>query len=787
MEYYAKSKTKELLEKEKKKLMDLLLDAEEMLAEELTESEKKAIKQSIYKIESAVCEKQKTLKEHEEEIVTCAEKFFEEYGRYFTEKERKLVIESCRLHDLGKVNYIFQAIVSSELKKENHVQQIPHGFLSGLSINMTDFRKLSESFSKDDFRAMITAIYYHHDREDHYDADQIQKYAKDYYLDALEQYTGKKLGKLYVSNLDKLLFRNRGTEDRLPIPEKEWEEYLLIKGLLNKFDYAVSAGYVEAEIEPDLKKKELKKKVQDYLTDKELRPAQKYMMEQTEENLIVIAPTGSGKTEAALLWLNGEKGFYTLPLKVSSNAIYDRIRHRYGYENAALLHSDSMSVYLSEEGIEADEKYHRAKMLAWPVTVCTVDQLLKFSYRALGTEIFAATLKYSKLILDEIQSYSPKIIATILYSLVTIQRLGGKFAIVTATFPPVLTHFMKRYGLCEEKQYHKIDFSEGVTRIRHKIQIRFSEMDVEEILKQGKTRKVLVICNTISSAQKLYAQMAERTEEVWLLHSCFLRKDRRKLENEILKFSETTGKNGIWISTQIVEASLDIDFDVLHTEMCTADSLLQRLGRCNRSGRYIPEDANVIVYVNRNGIGKNGVYDTFLYERSVNYLKKYENIQFSEQLKTEYMNYVYATEEIKNSEYYKEIEKTLKELEEIHCAEYTKKEVDRQFRGIESVIVMPERIYEKNREFIDKSIELLSVAYMGQEIKTMIRKRLEDLTVSVSGFKSKKMQADQMTIGQREQKKVTNIHRANVKYEFDEEACRGRGLVLNEEETDNFF
>lgn len=46
MEYYAKSKTKELLEKEKKKLMDLLLDAEEMLAEELTESEKKAIKQS---------------------------------------------------------------------------------------------------------------------------------------------------------------------------------------------------------------------------------------------------------------------------------------------------------------------------------------------------------------------------------------------------------------------------------------------------------------------------------------------------------------------------------------------------------------------------------------------------------------------------------------------------------------------------------------------------------------------------------------------------------------------
>ena len=168
-------------------------------------------------------------------------------------------------------------------------------------MNYREFREWSAEFSEDDFRAAITAVYYHHDREDHYNADEIQKYANGYYLNELEQYTGKKLKKLYVSNLDKLLFRNRGTGEKLPIAEAEWEKYLLIKGLLNKFDYAVSAGYAEAEIEPDLKKKELKKKVQDYLTGKELRPAQKYMMEHTEENLVVIAPTGSGKTEAALL------------------------------------------------------------------------------------------------------------------------------------------------------------------------------------------------------------------------------------------------------------------------------------------------------------------------------------------------------------------------------------------------------------------------------------------------------------------------------------------------------
>lgn len=96
-------------------------------------------------------------------------------------------------------------------------------------------------------------------------------------------------------------------------------------------------------------------------------------------------------------------------------------------------------------------------MLSQPLTVCTVDQLFRFVYRALGTEIFAATLKYSKLVLDEIQAYEPRVIATIIYGLKMIQEMGGKFAIITATFPPVLKYFMEQYGLVEENNtYLKI-------------------------------------------------------------------------------------------------------------------------------------------------------------------------------------------------------------------------------------------------------------------------------------------------------------------------------------------
>lgn len=797
MEYYAKSKKVQFTSERINEIKKNMKNIEECLKENLTETDVEILNSSITDIAEKTEEKQKTLKEHHKDIVTCAEMFFLEYGEYFTEKEKKLVVEACRIHDLGKVNLVFQAMICPKLAEKFHIDvrktsQIPHGFLSAVTISLDEFDDLSELFSDKDFGPFITAVYYHHDREDHYNSPAIRKYAEKYYMKQIEEYLNRKIRKLNCSNLDDLLFRNNVYTGKYIPDSNAWKEYLLIKGLLNKFDYTVSAGYENAESAIDLHEKKLVKNIEKFLNGKELRPAQKFMKMNRDKNLIVIAPTGSGKTEASLLWMNGEKSFYTLPLKVSSNAIYLRIKENYEYKDVALLHSDAMAVYLREYNGNEDigEKYERSKMLSQPLTVCTVDQLFRFVYRALGTEIFAATLKYSKLVLDEIQAYEPRVIATIIYGLKMIQEMGGKFAIITATFPPVLKYFMEQYGLVEGKQYIFKDFTGKEYQVekypRHKVEIRHSEMNLDEIRLRGKNRKVLVICNTVSKAQKLYKKL--EGENVWLLHSKYIRRDRAFLERKIMGFSES-GESGIWITTQIVEASLDIDFDILYTEMCTADSLLQRMGRCNRKGRYCSNEANIVVFDNRNGVSegkRRSVYEDKLYDRSLELLSKYEHILFSEDKKTAYMNEVYSVDGVKETIYFENIQKDLKLFSEIHPTEYSADEAE--VRDIRSVTIVPENVYVENQNLFEYGVEFLKKPNMSREARSLIKSKLENLTLSLNLYQKFPAEVDRTTIGLSENRKITDIHRAQYNYEFDIESGKGRGILFDEQlELDGIF
>lgn len=76
-----------------------------------------------------------------------------------------------------------------------------------------------------------------------------------------------------------------------------------------------------------------------------------------------------------------------------------------------------------------------AKNLSYPLIVSTADQIFTATLKYLGFEKIYGTLSYSKVIIDEIQAYSPQTMAIIIHGLKEIVSIGGKFLIVTATFP----------------------------------------------------------------------------------------------------------------------------------------------------------------------------------------------------------------------------------------------------------------------------------------------------------------------------------------------------------------
>lgn len=791
MNFYAKSKKHILKANEKEKVEKEYLNLIDEMGDILSKAEIAALENEKNNIINDVYEEQKTLREHLDETVECAERFFEQYGKYFTEKEKALIFTACKYHDVGKANLVFQANISDEVDtKYKNIKQIPHGFLSALTLSLEKLQTKIDDITNDDFKCLVTAVYYHHTRDDEFNADEIRKFSDNYFKDCFNEFSEISDWKTKMVNRGKYLF-NIKKNDGVGIDEDLWHEYMLIKGMLNKFDWTVSSGKIGSEENIDFEKKKLINNI-DKRYGKNLRTVQQYMREKADSNVVIIAPTGSGKTEAALYWLNGEKGFYTLPLKVSSNAIYKRIREEYSFKDVALLHSKSLQKYIEEsvdeqrkddEEKSAKEKFEKTKMFSAPLTISTVDQLFLFVYKALGTEIMAATLKYSKVIIDEIQSYEPRIVAALIYGLKTISQMGGKFAIMTATLPPVLLDFMNKYGLIKNETYCFEDFSAENVMQRHMIKLYEQEFNLEEIAEESKTKKVLVICNTVKKAQETYRLLEEYTDNVYSLHARYIKKHRKMLEKNIMQFSENRESIGIWVTTQIVEASLDIDFDILYTEMCTADSLLQRMGRCNRKGRYIPSKPNIKIYKTENAkrqvknrINNTGIYYRDLFERSWECMGDYENQLFTEEQKINYINEVYDTEKIVNTEYYKEIEAYLEYFQKLSVNELSKMDGKKKFRMIESVSVMPDKIYNENEDFIEKYQSEIYDRHLGREAKEILKTKLDELTLSVTIYNKYSKEGIEGVI------EKTDIHRTDFVYDFDEETGKGIGLSKTERE-----
>ena len=340
---------------------------------------------------------------------------------------------------------------------------------------------------------------------------------------------------------------------------------------------------------------------------------------QTRGSALLEAPTGSGKTEAALHWAlnnrrNGERIFYVLPYQASINAMTERLRAIFGDASVGRVHGratlqefarhfDGETANYSEAATDAKRINDQARQFYAPVKVVTPYQLLKILFGVRFWEIGAAELVGALIIFDEIHVYEAQTAALLDVLLVQLQQLGVRFLFMTATFPPFLqTRLLQSVGkmssLAPNSNYQRD--KQLLQRARHRLKLHHVTLEslAPQILADAQKSNVLVVCNRVKQAQSLFQQFQGSNLKVALLHSRLIAKHRREREAELCAFpnSDNTIERqipsaNILVATQVVEVSLNLSFNTIYTEVAPVDALLQRFGRVNRAfqqGESVP-------------------------------------------------------------------------------------------------------------------------------------------------------------------------------------------------------
>ncbi len=400
----------------------------------------------------------------------------------------------------------------------------------------------------------------------------------------------------------------------------------------------------------------------------EFRSFQQKLLE-VKGDVILHAPTGSGKTEAALCWVHANQQpnarlFYLLPYTASINAMTSRLETVFGKERVTALHSKTLDFFygqLAEEASNNDqvdysalEQEARSKKslsgeLFFPVKVATLHQVLKTSLKGKGWELALYDYKNALFIIDEFHTYNALLTGMLLSSIRLFRELfQAKFLFMSATIPEfMLQRIVEKVFDGDQSKLIRPDAKvasdlEVLDRKRHVLYMQAQKQIVDEIdiiqdlLEQGKS--VLVVVNNIKTAQKLFEEIGfSDKEKVSLLHSGFHKKSRVEIEKRITH-PDSSQRPQLLIATQAVEVSLDIDYDVAFIENAPIDALIQRFGRVNRAGKkgYAP------VYLFEKSIGNTKFfYHEATLAKTWNTLLKLDGQQLSEQDLVDACNTVY--------------------------------------------------------------------------------------------------------------------------------------------------
>lgn len=660
------------------------------------------------------------LVDHLEKVYRCGIEILEENRLFLEDKEfLKTVLIG---HDLGKATLYFQDYIK---QIESHGSIKNHGFLSALFT----YNILQKKFDKDKALKGFLIVKRHHGNiQNMCDELSMKPIEVEEQLEVLDE----QLKTIDFKELNLIL-------EKFNLPSVKYEEikdifielfdemeavfyyqddmtldigeYFKLKYFYSILIYSDKFSVifdVKRESNKEIKIEKLEEFIQKLPRSKNIindkRNEARIEVESKIENLdnkifTLTLPTGMGKTLNSLNFalklrekLYKKEGIYynivyTFPFTSIIDQTYEIFQKIFGNRTSDVLKHH----YLSKVEYKDDEDYfetEKSKFLieTWDsrIVVTTFVKLLQCIFSNKNSEL----LKFNKLancivILDEVQNIPYKYWKLIRQSFeVLSDMLNTYFILMTATQPLI---FKDEIELVENtKEYFKI-FK------RTKLNIDLKERSIDEFIYEikpiiNKADKVMIVLNTVKSAQEVYKQIKNITDKkVIFLSASVIPKDRKERISKIKELDKC-----VLVSTQVVEAGVDIDNDIVIRDIGPWDSIVQCAGRCNRNNKK--DIGNVYVYKlkGERNVFANMVYGRFLISKTEKILKGNSHI-----FECDYFDYSKA--------YFEEINKDKSDdcsnriIDDISQLNFN--EVDNQFKLIEnnSLYIMPVFI-EKDEE-----------------------------------------------------------------------------------------
>ncbi len=399
-------------------------------------------------------------------------------------------------------------------------------------------------------------------------------------------------------------FKSSQWSKKLKRDAEWWRFAAAVKALVAAADVAGSAMLPEREnirrwvhetLQKRVSSKEMEEVVTVRLDGKTLRPFQEAIGNSRKRVTLVEAGCGSGKTAAAYLWAahhaDGKKLFFCYPTTGTATEGFIGYVAETDVE-AKLIHSRAIvDLEGIAEVIDDDDNDHLLRieslnMWSPQVVICTADTVLALVRNNRRGLYNSPAILSSAFVFDEVHAYSNRMLEAMTALIKALP--GANFLLMSASLPKSRKVFL-------QKQIREIQEVSPPRDLEDIPRYEFQRGDLEYAFNETKAaltdnRRVLWICNTVKQSQRVFDSFNSLDFVARNYHSRFKYEDRRNKHRSIVDaFSAERPPNGIIaVTTQVAEMSLDLDADLLISEVAPIPAVIQRLGRLNR--RVTPEN-----------------------------------------------------------------------------------------------------------------------------------------------------------------------------------------------------